>query len=129
MSGDVDNTPDHPLYGAAAAENKNGARLVVVGSYVFASSDLVDLPDNDMLEKHGLNVARLPGNGEFFVNSIFWLSHMDSMLAVSPHALQVARIDDMSQAKQNIWRLGILGAGLPAAVIVAGLVVYARRQD
>ncbi len=128
-TGDIDNTPEHPLYGAAASENKSGARLVVVGSYWFASSEPVDLPDVDMLEKHGVTITRLPGNGEFFVDSIFWLSHMDDMLVISPHALQVARIGDMSNGQLRFWRLGVLTAGLPLAVIVAGLMVYVRRRD
>jgi hypothetical protein len=129
LYGDIDNTPANPLYGAMASDSKNGARLVVVGSSLFASSDLVDLPDNEMLEKHGLNVARLPGNGEFFVDSILWLAHEDSMLAISPHALQMARIEEMSAAALAFWRIGVLTAGLPLAVIVAGLMVYSRRRD
>jgi hypothetical protein len=128
-TGDIDNTPQNPLYGAAASENSKGGRIVVVGSYWFASSEPVDLPDVDMLEKHGISVARLPGNGEFFVDSIFWLAHMDDMLAISPHALQVARIEDMPPAEQYFWKLGVLTAGLPALVIVAGLMVYVRRRD
>lgn len=129
MFGDVDNTADNRLYGAAASEAPNGARAVVVGSYVFAISYLVDLPDQEMLERHGLNVSRLPGNGEFFVNSILWLAHEDSMLAISPHALQVARIREMAPATLNIWRLGILTVALPLAVIMAGLMVYSKRRD
>jgi hypothetical protein len=128
-TGDVENNPDHQLYGAAAAENAAGGRLVVVGSFEFAVSDFVDLPDIDMLQKHGVTVARLPGNGEFFVDSVFWLSHMDDMLAISPHALQVARIGDMTPGKLRFWRLGVLTAGLPLAVIIAGLAVYVRRRD
>ncbi|MGD0462665.1 MAG: hypothetical protein ABSB74_09260 [Tepidisphaeraceae bacterium] len=129
LYGDIDNTPASPLYGAAASEKTDGARLVVVGSSLFASSDLVDLPDNEMLEKHGLTVARLPGNGEFFVNSILWLAHEDSMLAISPHALQVARIKEMSPATLGFWRIGVFTVGLPLAVILAGLLVYSNRRD
>jgi hypothetical protein len=129
MFGDVDNTAENRLYGAAASEAPSGSRLVVVGSYVFAISYLVDLPDQEMLERHGLNVSRLPGNGEFFVNSILWLAHEDSMLAISPHALQVARIREMTPATLAFWRLGVLTAALPLAVIFAGLMVYSRRRD
>ncbi len=82
-----------------------------------------------MLEKHGLTVARLPGNGEFFVNSILWLAHQDSMLAISPHALQVARIKEMSPAALGLWRIGVFTVGLPLAVIFAGLLVYSNRRD
>lgn len=129
MSGDVDDTPSNPLYGAAAAEKTGGARLVVVGSYVFASSDLVDLPDNEMLENHGVTVARLPGNGEFFLNSIFWLGHQDSLLAISPHALELARIKDLTPQTQNFWRVYVLFIGLPLAVLAVGLAVYGHRRD
>ncbi|HEX4124589.1 MAG TPA: hypothetical protein VHY37_07665, partial [Tepidisphaeraceae bacterium] len=127
--GDIDNTPDNRLYGAAASENPSGARLVVVGSYIFAINYLVDLPDQEMLERHGLEVSRLPGNSEFFVNSVLWLAHEDSMLAISPHALQVARIREMTPATLAFWRVGVLMALLPLAAIAAGLMVYARRRD
>ena len=129
MFGDVDNTPDNRLYGAAASEAPSGARLVVVGSYVFAIGYLVDLPDQEMLERHGLNVSRLPGNGEFFVNSILWLAHEDSMLAISPHALQVARISGNGAADAGVLAAGSAHRGLPLAAIVAGLVVYSKRRD
>ena len=82
-----------------------------------------------MLEKHELTVAGLPGNGEFFVNSILWLAHEDSMLAISPHAFQMARIEEMSPAALAFWRVGIMTIGLPLAVIFAGLMVYANRRD
>jgi hypothetical protein len=129
LYGDIDNTPANPIYGAAASEKTDGSRLVVVGSSLFASSDLVDLPDNEMLEKHGLTVARLPGNGEFFVNSVLWLAHEDSMLAISPHALQVARIKEMPPATLGFWRVGVFTIGLPLAVLFAGLLVYSNRRD
>ena len=129
MFGDLDNTPDNRLYGAAASEAPGGSRLVVVGSYVFAISYLVDLADQEMVERHGLNVSRLPGNGEFFVNSILWLAHQDSMLAIGPHALQVARIGEMTPATQAFWRVGVLTGLLPLMAIAAGLLVYAKRRD
>jgi hypothetical protein len=125
--GDQENTPAHPLFGAAAAEKSGGGRLVVVGSYWFASNEAIELQDVDMYEQHGLVVPLLPGNAEFFLNSIFWLAHMDSLLAISPQALQVARIADVPSLA--FWRVGVLTAGLPAAVVVCGLIVYLRRRD
>jgi hypothetical protein len=124
LAADIDNSAAAPLYGAAAAEKANGARMVVVGSFYFATNYLIELKDSERPD-----VSRLPGNGEFFVDSIFWLAHMDSMLAISPHALEVARVAEMSPAKLAFWRVGILTAGLPVAVVVAGLLVYARRRD
>jgi len=121
---DIDNTAAAPLFGGGAAEKTSGGRLVVVGSFYFATSYLVDLKDTERPD-----VSRLPGNGEFFVDSIFWLAHMDSMLAISPHALEVARVKEMSAAKLAFWRVGILTAGLPVAVVVAGILVYLHRRD
>ena len=53
------------------------------------------LPDVE-LQKRNINAARLPGNGEFFMDSIYWLAEMDSMLEISPHSLQMPRIKNMS---------------------------------
>jgi hypothetical protein len=121
---DIDNTASAPLYGAAAAEKSGGGRLVVVGSFYFATNYLIDLKDSEHPD-----VSKLPGNGEFFVDSIFWLAHMDSMLAISPHALEVARVKEMSARSLAFWRVGILTAGLPAAVVVAGILVWFKRRD
>jgi hypothetical protein len=128
MFGDIDNTEDNRLHAAAASESPNGARLVVVGSYIFAINYLVELPDQEMLE-HGLPVARLPGNEAFFANSVLWLAHEDGMLAIGPHALQVPRIREMTTASLNFWRLGVLALGLPVLTVLGGIFVYARRHD
>lgn len=125
--GDQENTPAHPMYGAAAAEKSDGGRIVVVGSYWFCSNEAIELQDVDMYEQHGLAVPLLPGNAEFFLNSVFWLSHMDSLLAISPQALQMARIADVPSLA--FWRVGVLTAGLPGAVVVCGLLVYLKRRD
>jgi hypothetical protein len=129
MFGDTDNTADNRLHAAAASEAPSGARLVVVGSYIFGISYLVDLPDQEIYETHGLTVSRLPGNGEFFMNSILWLAHQDSMLAISPHALQVPRIKEMTPVALTFWKLGVLGLALPLAAVMCGLLVWARRRD
>jgi hypothetical protein len=115
------------MYGAAAAEKSDGGRIVVVGSYWFCSNEAIELQDVDMYEQHGLAVPLLPGNAEFFLNSVFWLSHMDSLLAISPQALQMARIADVPSLA--FWRVGVLTAGLPGAVVVCGLLVYLKRRD
>ena len=65
-----------PLYGGAAAEKANGARLVVIASPTFAFDDLVKRLDPADLRR-GISAARFPANGELFRNSIFWLAKMD----------------------------------------------------
>jgi hypothetical protein len=108
----------------AASEKSGAGRLVVVGTPYFAFNDLANIADADRPD-----VRRFPGNGEFFMDSISWLAHMDSMLAISPHALEIARITDMSPASLAFWRVGVLTAGLPALVILAGILTYVRRRD
>jgi len=128
-TGDVENTPSSPIYTAAAAEKTGGGRLIVVGSFQFALNDLVTLADKDMLENHGLTVARLPGNGDFLVNSVLWLANKDDLLQISPHALQMARIVDMPPTERALLGVGLLTAGIPAIIVMIGILVYLRRRD
>ena len=57
----------------------------------------LDLPDPQIARDEGRFVARFPGNGELCANSVFWAARMDSMIALSPNALQVSRIGNMSK--------------------------------
>jgi hypothetical protein len=79
--------------------------------------------------RQGLRVARYPANAELFANSVFWLSKMEPMIAISPSAMEVSRIASMSNTSLNIWRIGVLLIGLPGLVILAGALVYIARQD
>jgi len=67
-----------------------------------------------------------PGNAELLVNTILWVAGTEHLITVSPEALQARRIGD-----PGAWTLPLqmlLVAGIPAAVLVAGLVVYAVRR-
>ena len=72
---------------------------------------------------------RFPGNSELFMNSIYWLSRQETMIAISPAAMDVSRIGDMSRGAQSFWRVGVLLIGLPGLVIVAGAMVWFARRD
>jgi hypothetical protein len=63
-----------PLFAGAVAEKQGKGRLVVIGSASFASTTLVNYPDQKLYEKSKTLVSRFPGNGELFTNSIFWLA-------------------------------------------------------
>src|SRR5204863_3718838 len=91
------------IYGGAAGEKKGGGRVLVIGSGMFARDDFVAQPDMAMLKK-GYAVARFPGNGELFTNGIFWLSKMDTMLAISPAAMEAPRIAPMPEPTLKAWR-------------------------
>ena len=103
--------------------------MVVIGSLDFASNDLIQEPDIEVLSSQGRLVPRYPGNAELFVNSVFWLTKMDTMIAISPTALEVPRVAPGSDAWMNFWRVGVLIVGLPLLVLVAGSFVYLKRRD
>ena len=117
-----------PLFAGAAAEKQSGGRVVVIASPYFIFNQTLSEVDPDLARKR-IFVPRFPGNMELFTNSIFWLAHQDSMISISPAAMQVQRIADMSDATLNAWRIGLLLVGLPGAVIIAGFMMYFARRD
>jgi hypothetical protein len=117
-----------PLYGGAVAEKKNGGRLVVIGCPTFAFDQRITVPDPVLLRQNRL-VARFPANAELFANSVFWLAKMEPMIAISPAAMEVSRIEPMSDGALKAWRVGALLIGLPGLVILAGAMVYVARRD
>jgi hypothetical protein len=119
-----------PLYAGAVAERKDkGGRLVVVGCARFPANFLINLPDQKVYERSGREVARFPGNGELFSNSIFWLAKMDKMIALSPSAMDTPRIRPISLGMLTFWRVGVLLIGLPLLALVSGLLVWQARRD
>jgi hypothetical protein len=117
-----------PLFGGAISEKVGGGRLVVLGSGHAAMENLVNYPDMQ-LAKLQIHTSRFPANAELFLNSIFWLSKKEPMIAVSPMAMEVSRIGEMDRVVLNAWRIGLLLVILPGAVVLAGVMVYVRRRD
>jgi hypothetical protein len=117
-----------PLFAGASAEKPDGQRVVVIASPYFMFNQTLSEVDPDLARKR-IFVPRFPGNMELFTNCMFWLAHQDSMISISPAAMQVQRIADMSDATLNAWRVGLLLVGLPGAVILAGFMMYFARRD
>jgi hypothetical protein len=117
-----------PLYGGVAAEKDGAGRVVVFGSLPMFASQVVTFPDPELAKKD-VYVVRFPGNGELFSNSIYWLSKQETMIAISPASMDVGRIEDLSRGAQSFWRVGVMLFGIPAAVILAGAMVYFARRD
>ncbi len=118
-----------PISAGAAVEKQGGGRLVVIGAATFAFDRYLDIPDPEIARNEGRFVARFPGNGELATNAAFWCAKMDSMIALSPAALQVSRISDMSWGVLGFWRIGVLLVLLPLAVLAGGVGVYLSRRD
>jgi hypothetical protein len=118
-----------PLYaGAVVQSDKSGGRLVALGSLQFIMNQLLNIRDPDLAAR-GIPAARFPANGDLFCNSVFWLAHMEPLIAISPEAMEVSRIGDMSDGVLRAWRVGLLIVGLPGAVILCGMLVYFARRD
>lgn len=117
-----------PVYGGAVAEKEGAGRLVVIGSQNFIINDMLSIPDMDLREKSNIEVARFPGNGELFTNSIFWLAKQDSMMALGPAALDTARIEAVPEGKLRFIKVGLVLVVLPLLAVVAGISVWFTRR-
>jgi ABC-type uncharacterized transport system involved in gliding motility auxiliary subunit len=117
-----------PLWSGAVVEKAGKGRIVVIGNTNFVANGLLEFPDPKM-QRNRLDVARFPGNGELFTNSVFWLAKMDNLIALSPAAMDTSRIRPISTGVLNFWRVGVLLIGLPLLSLVAGLGVYQWRKE
>lgn len=117
-----------PLFGGAIAQ-RGKSRVVVIGASRFAFDQFVSYPDLETLRQTGRIVARFPANAQLFMDSIFWLAHENTMLAIAPTAMDAPRIQAIPAGMLNFWRGGILLVILPGLVIIAGIGVYFARRD
>jgi len=115
---------DEAVVGAAAA--RADARLIAVAEPVWATDDITGygLLGPGTAELTG---AQFPGNGELFVNSVYWLAQLDELIAASPRAQDIRRIDALSPGVRRGVQWGLLG-GLPVAVLATGLLVWQVRR-
>lgn len=119
-----------PVGMGAAVEKKDAGRLVVFGSVQSFTNGFMRILDPKLARRDPpIRVNRFPGNGELIMNSVFWLAHLEPMISISPAAMDVSRISDMSPTTLNMWRIGMVLVLLPGAVLAAGIIVYASRQD
>jgi hypothetical protein len=114
-----------PLFWGSVVEKQGGGRLVVIGSVALAVDQFISFSDS----RSRSGATRFPGNGELLMNSIFWLSKMEPMIAISPAAMDVNRIKQINPGPLNFWRVGVLLVILPGMVLLAGATIYAKRRD
>jgi hypothetical protein len=119
-----------PLWAGAVAEKENGkGRLIVIGCEAFAADRFLHVPNIPVSNAQGRFVARFPGNSELFVNSVFWLADMDSLVAISPAAMEVPRVKALPKIAVDGIRVYFLIVMLPLMVLAAGMFVYLKRRD
>jgi hypothetical protein len=119
-----------PIWGGAIAEKEDGkGRLIVIGCRRFPFNDYVNEPDYEVARSQHRIVPRFPGNEELFVNGVFWLLKLDTMISISPASFEVARVKpEMREGTKNFWNFIVVGL-IPVLVLAAGTVVYLNRRD
>jgi len=117
-----------PLFAGAAVQKDTGGRLVVLAAGFFPDNQFLSLT-SQQIDPNAPPVLRFPGNGELFTNAVFWASHQDTLIDISPAAMDIGRIRDISPPALTFWHVGVLLVGLPGLVLATGVGVYLKRRD
>ena len=114
---------DKPVQVATAIEHHGDARAIVVGSggwmLTWAADRAISLGGNQVAMVN-------PGNSEFLLSSVEWLSGLDEWIAASPLGNQSSRVEGLSQTSYLIWSL-VLIFGMPSLLIISTIVTSVRR--
>jgi hypothetical protein len=112
-------------FNVAMAAEHDGRRLVAISDPAFGMDSLLNAGrGGGTADQTG---AALPANAEFFVNSAYWLAHLDTLIAASARTQDIRRIDPISASTQRTIRIGLL-AGLPMLTLVVGVGVWLARR-
>ena len=122
-----ENEESGPMVTIAAAEG-DGRRIVVIGDPFWAldkitqNSVVVPTQAGDVLR-----YTKFPANTEMFVNSIYWLSGLDELIARSARTQDIRRFEPITRS--GIITVGwIILAGLPLCCLMAGVAVWFVRR-
>ena len=85
-------------------------------------SRLVIFGDSDFVSNAGLN----GGDVDFFMNGLDWLLQRDSLISIRPREIETVKLVLDRQATRQLML--IVAGGLPAAVALMGLLVWAARR-
>ena len=122
-----------------AAEGKfdkdsDKVQRIAVTSVADWGSDRITTNMDPSLSPQGIGGAEVygaayPANSDLFVNSIYWLTGHDDLIAASPRSQDIRRVGAMSESQMMAFRW-ILVVGLPLIVFSVGLTVWTvRRRD
>jgi hypothetical protein len=118
-----------PLFAGAAIEKNGGNRVVVLSAGgAFVTNQILELGAN-YFDPNAPPVIRFPANGELFTNSVFWASRQDTLIDISPAAMDIGRIRDIKPGALAFWHVGVMLIGLPGLALLSGLGVYLKRRD
>jgi len=117
-------------YTVGVAAERAGKRMIVIGDTAWASDPIVSagqLGGRIVPGLAELTGAAFPGNGELFVNSVYWLAGLDELIAASPRTQDIRRIRVMSETTRMAYQWSLL-AGMPALVLLIGMGVWFVRR-
>lgn len=127
-----DASVDRVLIGVAA--ERGASRLVVVGDPSWASDGVTTLgvtPDGRstprLADQPGAYIL-YPGNSELFVNSVFWLTENEELIAASPRTQDIRRLPAMSDGTVRTYKLLLLVVMPLGVFVIGGGVWLARRR-
>lgn len=116
----------------AAAAERGESRLIVFTEPTFAMDSATTYGSSPFrngpyaaLDPFGQ--AAFPGNTELFINSLYWLSGLDEMIAAGARTQDIRRIEEIGDRAMIAYRTTLL-AGMPAAALLAGVVVWVVRR-
>jgi len=116
------------IAGAAAERAEDATRLAVFGGARWAGDEVTGYGTLGP-GTADLTGSKYPANAELFLNSVYWLAGLDTLIAASARAQDLRRIGPVSPGAMSRVRW-LLGLGLPGAVFVCGLTVWwVRRRE
>jgi len=110
---------------ASAVTHHGGTRAIVVGSGGWLLSWVTDRA----ISLGGDSVALVnPGNSEFLLASVEWLSGLDDWIAAGPIGQQSSRVVGLSKTMYLAWT-GILVIGIPGLMLISIATISFRRNS
>ena len=92
-------------------ERPTATRLVVIGNAMFLNSQFLEM---------------VPGNGNFFMNTLNWLQERKETITIRPKSLLVPSL--RLTGRMSLILSGIVVIIIPLLVLGAGLAVWLRRR-
>jgi len=109
---------------AAAIEQEDGARAVVIGSGGWMLSWAADRA----MSLGGDQIAMVnPGNSELLLAAVTWLSGNDDWIAAGPIGQQSSRVGELSRQVYLVWA-AILVLGVPLLLVGVATSTSVRRH-
>lgn len=117
------------MFDIAAAVETDKNRLVVICDPFWASDAITAMATWNIEGGNMVVGARFPANAELFVNSVYWLSGLDELIAASARSQDSRRVEEIGETKLLGMQIGLVAA-TPLLALAGGVCVWlVRRKD